>query len=158
MTRRSDIKKEQLLQFIVRHCNEAGIYKASVEAIIKGLGFGSTPTIKKYLDDLEQDGKIRVINGRPAAYQVVGSVPKALPVVGNVELDENIIAQINALAGSLPQIATVLKSLYREVDELRQFVSSLNEIHRTPHEVLYKRDIVKDAEEQPQPAEVQYGA
>lgn len=64
-------RRKQILAFIIQYMTDNG-YAPSNRDIGDGVGLKSTESVKRHLDKLEKDGKIKTKPYQPRAISVVG--------------------------------------------------------------------------------------
>lgn len=64
-------RRKQILAFIIQYMTDNGFAPSNRE-IGDGVGLKSTSSIKRHLDKLEMDGKIKMKPDQPRAISVVG--------------------------------------------------------------------------------------
>ena len=64
-------RRKQILAFIIQYMTDNG-FAPSNRDIGEGVGLKSTEGVKRHLDKLEKDGKIKTKSGQPRAISVVG--------------------------------------------------------------------------------------
>lgn len=64
-------RRKQILAFVIQYMTDNGFAPSNRE-IRDGVGLKSTEGVKRHLDKLEKDGKIKTKPGQPRAISVVG--------------------------------------------------------------------------------------
>jgi len=104
MSDKKNIKKEQIVSFLVEYINENG-YPPSVREIAKAVDIKSTSTVHEYLKKLEKDGTIERRSSHQRSIKVADEFKKEenfssseitnVPIIGKISAGQPILAVEN---------------------------------------------------------------
>jgi DNA-binding HxlR family transcriptional regulator len=140
MGRKARACKEEILELIRVQClKNGGFFQAAIKELKEKLGGISSPTLQRYINELEADGLLTIEHTRPVTYRVVDV---AVPALDEVEHKiQSLTNQMNYLTQEIAKVSDSLQDIIKSYRRNKQSNNGLVEIHRDGNTIFYIKDI-----------------